>query len=170
VDLHAESHFAAEPDAVAAMLVDEEFLRQWCEETKSSDVSVTVSGGSGGTPRTARTSRAFPTDAFPSFVRSFVGDSLVIEQTDTWEPAGDGSWNGTSDVSTVGAPARLRATARLEPEGGGGGGTRQVVDGEVKASVPLVGGKVEQIMHERVLAALRVQERLAADWRTPPTA
>jgi hypothetical protein len=156
VDLHAESHFAAEPDAVAAMLVDEEFLRQWCEETKSSDVSVTVSGGSGGTPRTARTSRAFPTDAFPSFVRSFVGDSLVIEQTDTWEPAGDGSWNGTSDVSTVGAPARLRATARL--------------DGEVKASVPLVGGKVEQIMHERVLAALRVQERLAADWRTPPTA
>jgi hypothetical protein len=164
VDLHAELRFAADPDTVAAMLADEGFVRQWCDETQAREVSISVERGAGRTPFQVRTSRAFPTDAFPSFARRFVGESLVIEQTDAWEPVGDGAWRGTSDVVTSGAPARLRARTSLDSAGEGA--SVLVVDGEVKASVPLVGGKIEELMHERVLKAMQVEERVAADWLT----
>ena len=84
--------------------------------------------------------RAYPTDSFPSFARRFVGDALEISQTDHWSAAGDGTWAGESDVATTGAPARMLARVSLVPDGDM---TRQVVDGDLKASIPLVGAKVE---------------------------
>ena len=40
----------------------------------------------------------------------------------------------------------------------------QVIDGTVKASVPFVSGKLEALVHEQVLRAMRVEEQVAAEW------
>lgn len=160
MDLHAEQRFPATPDEVAAMLADEVFVRRWCEATHAVSVTVSVTGGP---PEafTVTTTRAYPTDTFPSFARRFLGDALAISQTDRWSAAGDGTWTGQSEVATTGAPARMQARTSLVPDGQL---TRQVVDGQLKASIPFVGAKVEQLMHEAITGALGVMEITGRDW------
>jgi hypothetical protein len=82
-------------------------------------------------------------DGAPGFLARLLPDGPVV-QTDDWGPAGaDGVRTGTWQVELPGAPARLGGTLRLEPVGDG---TRYLRDGEVKVSVPLVGGKAEQFI------------------------
>ena len=160
MDLHAEQRFPATPDEVAAMLADPAFVRRWCEATHASGVTVSIDGAP---PKsfTVRTKRAYPTDNFPSFARRFVGDALEISQADRWSAVGDGTWAGESDVAPTGLPARMLARVALVPDGDM---TRQVVDGDLKASIPLVGAKVESLMLDAVTAALAVMERVGRDW------
>jgi hypothetical protein len=160
VDLHAEQRFPAAPDEVATMLADPAFVRRWCEATHASGVTVSIDGAP-PKPFTVSTTRAYPTDSFPSFARRFVGDALEISQTDHWSEVGDGTWAGESDVATTGAPARMLARVTLVPDGEM---TRQVVDGDLKASIPFVGAKVETLMYDAITGALAVMERVGRDW------
>jgi hypothetical protein len=160
VDLHAEQRFPAAPDEVAAMLADEDFVRRWCQATHAAQVTVAIDGAPPA-PFTVTTKRAYPTDSFPSFARRFVGDALEIGQTDHWSASGDGTWVGESEVATTGAPARMQARVTLVPEGDM---TRQVVHGQLKAAIPLVGGKVEALMYDAITGALAVMERVGRDW------
>jgi hypothetical protein len=159
MDLSADLSFPADPATVAAMLVDPDYVRERCERTTATNVEVDVREDGGATVVTSE--RTYPTDGFPSIARSFVGDGLRIRQVDRWSPAGDGSWTGTSTVDSPGLPAGLKAITRLEATDGG---SREVVRGEVKASIPLVGGKLERLVHEQVLRALAVEEQVAAEW------
>jgi uncharacterized protein DUF2505 len=160
VHLHAEQRFPAAPDEVAAMLADPAFVRGWCEATHASGVTVSIDGAPPN-PFTVSTIRAYPTDGFPSFARRFVGDALEISQTDHWSAVGDGTWAGESDVATTGLPARMQARVSLVPDGDM---TRQVVDGDLKASIPLVGAKVESLMSDAITGALAVMEGVGRDW------
>ena len=163
MDLHAEQRFPGTPEEVAAMFADEAFVRRWCEATGAIQASVTVDGAVDATtpgPFVVTTARAFSTERFPSFARKFVGETLHIAQTDRWSQV-EGVWSADSEVSTTGAPARLTARVTLTAQGDL---TVQVVDGTVKASVPFVSGKVEALMHEQVVRALGVQEKVGRDW------
>ena len=158
--LHAEQRFPAAPDEVAAMLADPVFVRQWCLATHASAVTVSIDGVP-PKPFTATTTRAYPTDGFPSFARRFVGDALEISQTDHWSATGEGTWTGDSNVATTGAPARMLARVSLVPDGDM---TRQVVDGDLKASIPFVGAKLESLMFDAITGALAVMELVGRDW------
>ena len=160
MDLYAEQRFPATPDEVAAMLADESFVRRWCEATHAARVTVSTAGAPPDAFSVA-TTRAYPTDNFPSFARRFVGDALEISQSDRWSAVGDGTWAGESDVATVGAPARMQARVSLLPDGDM---TRQIVDGRLSASIPFVGAKVESLMYEAITGALTVMERVGRDW------
>ncbi len=154
--------FPAEPDQVAELLADPEFVRARCAATGSLDSEVDVSHeDSGGF--TVTTTRTFPTDSFPAFARSAVGDRLTVRQEDRWEPAGDGVWTGHTTVSTVGVPARVEARLRLAA---GVGGATQTIEGQISASIPFLGGKIEEMVHEQVTEALEVERRLAGEWLT----
>ena len=160
MDLHAEQRFPATPDEVAAMLADESFVRRWCEATHAAGVTVSITGAP-PEPFSVATTRAYPTDSFPSFARRLVGDAFEISQTDRWSAVGDGTWAGESHVATTGAPARMQARVTLVPDGDM---TRQVVDGQLKASIPFVGAKVESLMYDAITGALAVMERAGRDW------
>ena len=160
MDLHAEQRFPATPDEVAMMLADEEFVQRWCKATHAATVTVAVDGQPPG-PFTVTSTRAYPTDSFPSVARRFVGDALEIAQTDRWSAVGDGTWAGESDVNTTGAPARMKARLTLVPDGDM---TRQVIDGELKAAIPFIGAKVESLMYDAITGALAVMERVGRDW------
>lgn len=80
----------------------------------------------------------------PGFLERFLpADGRVVETFD-WEPgAGDGTRRGTWKVDIPGAPARLGGTMRLEPTAAG---SRYTIEGDVKVSVPLVGGRAERFI------------------------
>ncbi len=157
----AEITYEASPDQVAAMLADKAFVERKCDRMGALQRSVEVSGDASG-PFTATSSRTMPTDDFPDVARKFVGDTVTIKQADAWEaPAADGSREATVTVEIVGAPLRLRGTMRMSPSGAG---TLQTVEGDLKASVPLIGGSLEKAAQPAIMSAIRKEQQVGREW------
>ena len=161
--LSAEIRYDAEPERVFAMLTDPAFQERKCLATGALKHEVEVEEFDDG-GATITTRRTMPTDQVPDFVRSFVGPTLLVEQIDDWEgPAGDGSRSGTVVVEIKGAPVRLTGSLRLAPSGSSPGSV-ETVDGDLKAAVPLVGGRIEKAVEPALQAALRVEQREGRAW------
>lgn len=118
---------------------------QWAPATAAAlkDDSKTVSRelGDGGAV-TLVVSRKLP-DGVPGFLTKFLPADGRVVQTDTWGPAVDGVRSGTWVASTPGSPADVRGTMRLEPAPNG---STYVVEGTAKVSIPLIGGKAENLV------------------------
>ena len=84
----------------------------------------------------------------PGFLERFLpADGRVVETFD-WAAAGDdGTRSGSWKADIPGAPARLGGTMRLEPTSAG---SRYTIEGDVKVSVPLIGGKAERFIADMV--------------------
>jgi hypothetical protein len=160
VKVTAQIRYAADPATTFAMLLDRGFQEQVCRETgaRAFDVSVEPAGDGG----TVRTTRELPTDEFPDFVRKFVGDTVQVVRIDSWgSAAADGSRRGSIVVEIKGAPVRLEGSITLRPDGTS---TVEDVDGDLKASVPLVGGRIEKAVEPPIRAAVAKEEQVGARW------
>ncbi len=159
--VEAEITYEAGPAEVAAMLADQAFVERKCDRMGALQRSVEMSGDVTG-PFTATSSRTMPTTDFPDVARKFVGETVTIKQVDAWQaPEADGSREGTVDVEIMGAPLRVKGTMRLSPSGTG---TLQTVDGELKASVPLIGGSLEKAAHPAIMSAIRKEQQVGREW------
>lgn len=159
MDLRTELHYPATPDEVFAMLSDETFVARKAAATGALSHEADVDEADGRV--TVHLRRVMPPHV-PDFVRRFVGDTVDLEQVDVWEPAGtDGTRRGTFTVKIAGAPVSVNGTLRLAP---GDSGTVETVEATVKASIPFVGGKVEQSVHDAVLLAARKENEVGKDW------
>ena len=159
MDLQTHMHFAADPATVFAMLTDEEYIARKTRAANAirHEVSVTRNGDW----VTIHLLRVMPPDV-PDFIRRFVGDTIDLKQTDVWEPAApDGSRTGTIAIDMAGAPVTLRGTLSLSPNATG---SIVSADGKIKASVPFVGGKIEQAVHGGLIAAAKREEQVGRDW------
>ena len=81
-------------------------------------------------------------DGIPGFLQKFLPADGRVTQTDVWQPASGGVRSGTWRADTPGSPVKVGGTMRLEPAGDG---CSYVVEGEIKASIPLIGGKAEDV-------------------------
>ena len=155
-----EITYPAAPDVVSAMTFDPAFQERKCKDTGalSWTVDVAVDG-----PRTrVTTSREMPTDQFPDFVKSMVGPRLKITEVDEWgAPAADGSRTGTISVTVGNAPVRFTGALELQPSAEG---ARATITGDLKASVPLLGGRIEQAAAPAITAAVKSEQRTARAW------
>ncbi|HEY8458305.1 MAG TPA: DUF2505 domain-containing protein [Actinopolymorphaceae bacterium] len=163
MDLHREIRYRADVPAVYQMLTDQDFVRRRVEASHALRHKVTIEPDGGGC-RT-RTHQVLPAEV-PDFVKKFVGDEIQLDEVVTWQaPDADGSRQGRLQVDVVGAPVTLRGTIRLVPDRDSGGtGTRQLIDAELKASVPLIGRKIEEAAAPAVLAGFDVMERVGNAW------
>jgi len=160
VRLTAEIHYDAEPGDIFAMLTDKAFQDRKLGQTGALSWEVEISAAGGGAVITSR--RALPTDQVPDAFRALVGAQINITQTETWGPAQpDGARTGTLVVELSGAPIRMNATLSLSASGAG---TVELVDGELKARVPLIGGKIERSAEPAVRAAINAEERIGKAW------
>lgn len=151
----------ATPAQVFEMLLDTTFQERKCVANGAVDYDVDVTEYDDGSAMIT-THRHLPTDEVPDFVRAFVGETVKVTQIDDWGPAAaDGAREGSIVVEIAGAPVRLTGTLRLVPEKDG---TTQHLDGDLKASVPLIGGKIEKATEPAILGAIRVEERTAHAW------
>jgi hypothetical protein len=146
------------PSDVFAMLIDEDYVRARAEATGGSDVQAAVREV-GDTVEITNT-RVVPADV-PAFARSMVGDSIRISETHIWGPDADGHREGTFEASFGSGPVAARGRLHLMPDGAGATCT---LEGQIKASVPLVGRKIEQMVHDQIAAALVIEQELGTSW------
>ena len=92
-------------------------------------------------------SRQLP-DGVPGYLERFLPKDGRVVHTDDWGPAQpDGTRQGTWRADIPGAPAKLGGTMRFEPAAAG---SIYAIDGTVRVSVPLIGGKAEKFLAELV--------------------
>lgn len=162
--ISAEIKHAAPVETVAQMLADPAFVKAKVERSGSifeqGDITGDVTGAFTVTSR-----RSVPTDEIPANIRSFVGAALDVRQVEAWEPQHDGKRNGTIVIEITGAPVRLTGTLRLVP-GQEPGTSVEQFEGELKASIPLLGASIEQAAAPAVYAAIDAERAVAAEWLT----
>lgn len=77
----------------------------------------------------------------PGFAKKLIPANTIVTQTYEWGPAGDGGTRqGVWSADVKGAPVAMGGPTELQAAGSG---SVHSFHGEVKASVPLVGGKLE---------------------------
>ena len=122
------------------------------------DVGIDETGGGGSLVRVDRTMPA----EVPDFVKKLVGETLDVRQTEEWSaPDGDGRRTADIRIEVVGQPARMTGVIVLEPTAEG---CREVVTGQVKVSIPFLGGKIEPEIAKAIRRAMRVEEKTGREW------
>ncbi len=145
------------PDDVFAVLSDTDYVEAKCWATGAAEASVTVE--TAGDDLVIRTVRSLPANV-PSYAKSFVGDHIEVDQTETWGPAdAQGARDGRVEASFAGTPMTVRGTMHLTSTGDGTTTVRTV--GDIKAGVPLVGGKIERFAGEQVVRGLDAEAAAA---------
>ncbi len=150
-----ELSYDAPPDQVFAMLADPEFRRTSCEamEVISADVQLDRDGEG----FTLVIDQLQNTKDLPGFARTFAGESTQAIQREVWL----GPTGGNLRIESPGKPTSATGTIRLEEAGSG---TREVVELEIKVKVPLIGGKLEKLMAEKVAAGMDVEHAVGVAW------
>ena len=64
-------------------------------------------------------------------------------------------------MSIPGKPGEMEGTARLSESGGA---TTETVDLDIKVGIPLVGGKIEGLVSDMLLKALRAENKVGRDY------
>jgi hypothetical protein len=159
MDLRTEHRYDADPASVFAMFTDEAFLARKAQATGALRHEGSVDHD--GDRVTVRLLRVMPPEV-PDFIRRFIGDTIDLDQTEVWEPAAaDGSRTGSIRITMGGAPVHLTGGLRLAPTETG---SLTSVDAEIKAAIPLFGGKIEQAVHDALLQAVRIEEETGRAW------
>jgi hypothetical protein len=143
-----------------AMAVTQRFQEKKCADAGA--LSWTVSVVQMGESVTVKTRRKLPTTTFPSLIRKFVPSGVTSTETIVWgAPAEDGSRTAQLTVDFHGAPASMKGTVRLKPDGDH---TDVVVDALFKAHVPLIAGKVEGLAAPIIIGVIDSEELTAKSW------
>ena len=147
--IHAYQHPA---DEVFAALTDFEAVKSKYEAIGQSGVQlVRCERGDDGLV-TLVTTRVVPLE-LPGFAKKVLSPKQHVTQTDVWSAADrKGRRDGTFAVEAKGAPVRLHGTLRLVPRGAKG--CTNTIDVTVECGVPLIGGKIADLVANDTRRAL----------------
>ena len=151
--------FEAAPDVIWRLQSDPEYIRFRGERTGATSVTADVVSNPDGSTQVTVV-RVLPADV-PSYAKSMIGESITVTETYRWgAPGADGSAAGTMEAS-FSAPISFIASMDLRADGAG---TAIDTTGEFKASIPFVGGKVEDLARQQTERDLRKEQAIAAEW------
>jgi uncharacterized protein YndB with AHSA1/START domain len=97
------------------------------------------------------------TDDLPSFARTFAGETTRAIQREHWED----STGATLHIDAPGKPSEVRGTITLRPEGSR---TREIVELDLRVKVPVLGGRLEKLLAERVAAGMDAEHGVGTAW------
>lgn len=143
--------YDAPPDAVFAMLADPAFREAACAAQDVISAEVTLERTGDGFTLTVDQQQR--TDDLPSFAKAFAGDSTQAIQREEWaDPSG-----GSLRIDAPGKPSSVAGSITLAAEGAG---TRETVELELRIKVPLVGGKLEKLLAEKIRAGMDAEHEV----------
>lgn len=150
-----ELTYDAPPAEVFAMLADPAFREAACaaQDVISAEVTV-VEEGNGFTLTIDQEQR---TDDLPAFARTFAGDSTRAIQREQWED----STGGTLRIEAPGKPSDVHGTITLRAEGSQ---TKEIVQLDLRIKVPLIGGRLEKLLAERITAGMDAEHKVGVRW------
>jgi Protein of unknown function (DUF2505) len=168
VDIDADMSYSAEPVRVMQVIADPAFQDEKCRQTGA--LSHVVSVTRPGDRIIIDTVRSMPMESLPDFARSFLGGKLEVHEVQDWGPAQpDGGRDGRLTVEIMNTPMRLKGTLAMRPDGAHGGGadalgTTVAIRSQLKANIPLIGGKAEQAAAGPIRAAIAKEQELGSEW------
>jgi len=160
VEFTHQHTFTASVDEVVALFADPEFSARRATAGGAGDGEAWVDGNP-ETGFTVSIRRVVPATSIPSEFRSFVGKDLHVRYTEVWQPPEADDRIGTFAVEIVGAPGHAAGALGLTPRGGD---TDFLATGEVKVSIPLLGGMVERVIVDAVIKGLEQELATADAW------
>lgn len=152
--LRHELTYAAPPGDVLAMLTTPGYWDKVAAATGalSNKAGVTADGDA----TTIVVDQEQAVQGVPSFAKKFVGESTRAITTQVWR-----GLSASYTVDTPGKPTSISGTASLAP---GGDGCVLTYDLDVKASVPLIGGKLEKLVVDLTTAGMEKEQAVGAAW------
>jgi hypothetical protein len=140
---------------VAAMLGDPEFRKAVAgyQHALHSEVTVTPQGDG----KKVLFKYAHGTDRVPSFAKRLVGDEIPIIQEETWSSDGD----ATIRVTIPGKPGEMKGTASIVQRGED---VVEFIDLTVKVNIPLVGGKIEDLIAGLLVKGFGAENKVGVKW------
>ncbi len=152
---HKELTYDADPATVHAMLADPAFREKVAAAQEVVSVEVTVTPAGDGFSLVS--DQVQNTSGLPAIAKKIAGDTTRAVIAEEWADA----TGGTVTITAPGKPTRADGTVALRAAGSG---TTQVVDLDVKVKVPLLGGKLEQLMVDTIGDGYDVEHRVGVAW------
>lgn len=140
--------YSAEPDAVAALLRDPDFLRSRSEQAGDQNVEVKIEKAGDGLRVVVARDKEL---ALPSFAKRMFQPRNRITDDVRWKRVGE-RWVGEYTLEIAGVPGEIKGRSTLAPSAGG---CVHESSFEVTARVPLIGGKLESFVADRIEETLR---------------
>lgn len=140
---------------VAGMLSDPEFRQEVCRNQRATSYTAQIEGDAN--EKAVRIEMTQPTDRVPAFAKKIVGDTVTIVQTEAWSSAS----HADVHVTIPGKPGEMKGTAVLVEKDGV---THETVTLDVTVKIPLVAGKIEDLLAKLLGSALRAEERTGKEW------
>jgi hypothetical protein len=153
--LNHELTYDAPLAAVAAMLADPAFREEVCQRQHVLRQTVAVTPAGEG--KEVVIDQVQAADGIPSFAKKFVGDEINIVQKEIWTDAE----RGDVYVTIPGKPGDMKGTIRLDESNGR---TTETVSLEIKVGIPLIGGKIEGLVADLLLKALKTENLVGRDY------
>ena len=97
----------------------------------------------------------------PGVVRKVVRGGMKITRTDLWGPLEGDHAEGTLTGSTTGLPAKITGTLSLQPDGNG---AKLIIVGESTVKIPLVGGKIEDLINKMIKDMIDQETGETLEW------
>lgn len=141
---------------VYAMLADPAYRRAVADHQGVVDFSCEVEHAAGG-GMVVRIDEAHGVHRLPSFAQKLVGDEIRLVKEETW-----GSATGADlHVTIPGRPGEMTGSARLVQSGPD---VVQHVDLTVRVGIPLVGGRVEDLVSDFAVRAYDAEGEVGRGW------
>ncbi|HTX97717.1 MAG TPA: DUF2505 domain-containing protein [Mycobacterium sp.] len=99
----------------------------------------------------------------PGMVTQLHNGDLCIRREESWGPVTDGAAEGSVAGLIVNAPVNLAGTALLAPIEGTGA-ARLTLRAIVQVRVPIIGGKLENIIGARLAELVAAEQRFTTEW------
>lgn len=139
------SELPVDVETAWAALTSDGFTERVAAEVGTDDTETSMTRSTGEV--VVVSSRSLP-DTIPGALGKVIPSGLRPTQTDIWEAnARDAVRHATWKVESTGVPIEIGGRIRLEPTGEG---CRRVVDADVKVKVPIIGGKLENMVSDLV--------------------
>jgi hypothetical protein len=152
-------HTLTYPDAtvhdVFAMFADPAYRKAVADYQRVVDYDCSISMNGDGMD--VRLAQAHATDRIPGFARKLVGDEIRFIQQETWTS----STSADIQVTIPGKPGEMTGTEFLAQSGDDVG---QTIDLSVKVSMPIVGGRVEDLIASFIGKAFDAENKVGKKW------
>ncbi|WP_130342285.1 DUF2505 domain-containing protein [Herbihabitans rhizosphaerae] len=151
--------FATPAHDLYSKITSEAFLTDRLEalggkNAQLSDYSATENGVS------YRLRQGMDAENLPSAARTLLKGDLVVHRLEEWRAQGDG-YTGSLHTKISGAPGEIKGTARVRDVADG---SELAIDANVTVGIPLVGGKLEQVIASQVQRLLTREAEFTAKW------
>ena len=142
-------------DAVYAMLADPAYRKAVSDYQKAKDFSCEITPADGATK--VRLQQSYGTARIPSFAQRLVGNEIRFVQEETWSSPAFAEFR----VTIPGKPGDMSGTVGLTQNSDS---VVERVELAVKVSIPLVGGKVEDLVAGFIGKAFEAENKVGVKW------